>query len=497
MNNRIRRFLGIASFLFLGLVAAAQPSAVKKAGKSVVKVTTFGADGTVVSTGYGVFEDTDGTVLCAWNPLIGARSAVVLDAQGKKYEVDCILGASSYYNVARVKVLVEGKNTIVPATIESGQQPEGAEVWYAGYGGKAPVYRKYAVTKTETFMDDLPYYIVEQNENPVGDDMQGSPCFNTQGQLMGLLNTSSTRTDLYFASARYGVTLVPGALSANDNALRTTSIRIALPDDYSQAMLALMVGAQREDSLNYSRMIDEFIMKFPEHEDGYISKAEWLTDNRDFAGADAIMQTALEKAEQKAGVYYAYSRLIYNKETLMSDVPYEGWSLDKAISEIDKAYDASQQMIYRIHKGKIFYAQHKYDEALAEFQAANKENSTDAEVYYYCYQCLKNKNADRGEQLAQLDSAIVYAPRAVIYHAERTLLLIKMKKVEEAVASATQLVTIAPAYAEGHGFLGLALCLAGNKERGLVELKRAKAMGYEKADSFIAAYGQEGSVEKK
>lgn len=483
----------IITLLFISLsvmCAMAQPSTVKKAAKGVIKVTTFKADGTINATGFGVFTDADGTAIAAWKPFEGATSAIVIDGQGKKYDVDCLYGASQIYNVAKLRVKKQVKSSILPVPIEQGQQSEASEVWLLSYDVKSPGYAKFNPSKVETFMGDMPYYVFEQEEPKYNEENAGSPFFNAQGQLIGLLNTSKTRTDLYAASARYALTLAPSMLSMNDNTLRNTSIRIALPTDYNQAIVALMVAAQRNDSINYPATIDEFITMFPDKEDGYISKAEMLTSMGNFAEADKLMQTAIEKSETKDNAHYSFSKLIYSKETMMSQMPYDGWSLDKAVEEIDIAYGINPLVLYRIHKGKILYAQEKYAEALTEFQFVNTSEMQDADVYYYAYQCMKMLDSDKDAQLAQLDSCVSLSPNAVIYQAERTLLLMKMGKKKEALEMAKNMVTIAPYYAEGHGLLGLALCLNGNSVMGITELRRAKAMGYDQADAFLEKYAR-------
>lgn len=138
-------------------------------------------------------------------------------------------------------------------------------------------------------MTDLPYYIIEQENGSITDAMAGSPVFNAQGNLMGLIKTSNTRTDLYIASARYALTLQPSALAGNDNTLRYTNMRIALPQEYNQALLALMIAAQRNDSINYPATIEDFITTFPDKEDGYEYKAMMLTDRKDFTAAETAM----------------------------------------------------------------------------------------------------------------------------------------------------------------------------------------------------------------
>ncbi len=484
----MKRLFTLLYIITVAIAMSAQPSPIKKAAKNTLKLTTFKEDGTILATGYGVFINEDGTALTAWTPFKGASTATIIDGQGRRFEVDCLYGASDIYDIARVKIKKDDKVRITPVSIEQGQQAAGADAWFVGYDVKAPSFTKLPITKVETFMNDMPYYIIEQEKENITETMTGSPVFNAQGNLMGLMKTSTTRTDLYVSSARYALTLQPSALASNDNTLRYTNIRIALPQEYNQALLTLMMAAQRNDSIKYPATIEDFITMFPDKEDGYEYKATLLTDRKDLAGAETAMNKAIEVSTSKDNAHYYFAKLIYNKQMLMPDSTSATWSLNNAIQEINTAISLNPLPLYRVMKGQILFSQTKYNEAYNEFVESNKTEPRNDEVYYYAFQCLKNMKADRSQQLEMLDSASVVAPKNLLYLSERALLLMKMNRAEDAITVAQQAIAIAPQYAEGHGLLGLALCRTGNKPTGIAELKRAKALGYPQADAFLAAY---------
>lgn len=472
----------------MGVVA--QPSGVKKAAKSVIKVETFNADGSPLASAYGAFIDENGTAIAALTPFKTANSAKVTDAAGKQYDVDCIVGASDMYNVVKLRIKANGKMSISYAPLEQGKTAVAAESWVSGYAVKNPSLTKLNVHSVEDFNGDMPYYILEQENNTISDAMVGLPVFNAQGQLMGLVNTTNYRTDLHVACARFALSFTPSAFTANENALRNSRMRIALPSDYSQAVLAMMVAAQKNDSVAYPNSVEEFISLFPDKEDGYIYKATYLAGRKDFSGADAAMTKAIEVTDNKSNAHYSFSKLIYDKETLMADEPYEPWSLNKAMEEIDAAIAVSPSLIYSLHKGKIFFAQNKYEEALALFTEVNSGEMHDADVFFYSYQALKGMNAAQEKQMEMLDSACVNAPSNLLYHTEKALMYLKMGHAPESIALCQQIINTEPRYAAAHGVLGLALCLVNRKEIGLAELKRAKMLGYPQADEFIEKYSK-------
>ena len=76
--------------LLATLTTAAQPSPVKNVGKSVFTLTTFKADGSLLASSHGVFVDDAGTAVSDWSSFDGASKAVVIDAAGKRMDVDYI-----------------------------------------------------------------------------------------------------------------------------------------------------------------------------------------------------------------------------------------------------------------------------------------------------------------------------------------------------------------------------------------------------------------------
>ena len=73
------------------MVANAQPSAVKKAANSVFTLTTFDKDGSIKASSRGFFYGADGEAVAPWTPFVGAATAVVVDAKGKKYDVSTMM----------------------------------------------------------------------------------------------------------------------------------------------------------------------------------------------------------------------------------------------------------------------------------------------------------------------------------------------------------------------------------------------------------------------
>lgn len=338
------RLLSIISLLCLSLLTvSAQPFASKKIKKSIFKLTTFKSDGSLNATGYGAFVDNEGTALCAWTPFEGSASAVIIDAQGNKYNVKSIDGANNIYNIAKIKAEVPSSPDYLPAVIETVSQQDGADVWCAKYDIKNPAFEKKSITRVETFMTDMPYYVIEQQDKTLGDEMIGAPFFNSKGELMGLMNTSTTRTDLYVASARFAMTFETSGFSANDYTLRQTEIRTSLPKEYNNAILALLIAEKRYSKENYLALTNDFLKAFPDKEDGYVTMVQILTNDKKFKEAEDFFNDAIAKVGNTASLHYSFFKIIYTKEKTMADAPYAEWSLTKALAELDKAIELSPE----------------------------------------------------------------------------------------------------------------------------------------------------------
>ena len=90
----MKRLYSIIAILMLFFsFSQAQPS-IKKLGKSVFTLTTFGKDGIVASDTYGVFVGANGEAISLWTPFVGADSAIVTTGNGDVMEVEAIIGAN-------------------------------------------------------------------------------------------------------------------------------------------------------------------------------------------------------------------------------------------------------------------------------------------------------------------------------------------------------------------------------------------------------------------
>ena len=377
----------------------AQPSAVKNAAKSVFKLTTYNADGTVLSTSHGVFVGNNGEAISDLKPFIGASKAIVTDSKGREMNVERIMGVNDIYDVAKFKV--NGKT--IPLNVAQSASASGSQAWLVSYAEKSPTITAATVKNVETFMDKYSYYIFSL---AVPENTNDCPFVNSEGQVIGIMQPSTTSTDIHATDAKFITELQTTGLSVEDETMKKIGIPPSLPTDKSQALLTLMMAAQANDSIKHAAIVSDFINQYPTSVDGYTAQAQIYLDANDFESAEKEMETAIKKVENKDEAHYNYSKIIYNKVVYKSDIPYAAWNLDKAFEEINKAYAINPQPSYQHQQALITYAKGEYQKAYDMFMDLTKTSIRNPELFYNASQCKQMLKAPMKEVIALLDSAI-------------------------------------------------------------------------------------------
>ena len=412
--NKLYTLIGA---MLLSAVAIAQPSWTKRATKAVFTLKTFDANGTLLSSSTGFFTNTDGEAVSCFTPFKGAASAVIIDAQGKEWPIECMLGANDTYDVA--KFHVNAKKTI-PLSIATTPEAEGTKVWLLPYH-ETKNCPEGTVNKAETFADAYAYYTVALT---MGDNPIGTPLMNANGEVIGLMQQPASQTDTlsYAVSARFADSLRISGLSLSDPVLRSTSIKKDLPKSVDQAQLMLFLAASGQDSLTFAGLIEQFIDKFPTEPDGYVYRAQIKAGAQQFDEASADMEQAIKVSSKKDEAHFNYSRLIYQKEIYMTNVPYEGWSLEKALEEAREAERINPLDIYRRQQAVILFAQKNYRESYDIYASLFKGDLRSADLFYEASRC-QQQLGDSTAVLALLDSCVAMFQKPYLKEAAPYLLI--------------------------------------------------------------------------
>lgn len=380
-------------------IISAQPSWVKKASKSVFTLKTFADDGSLIASSNGFFTGANGEAVSNFTPFKGAVRAIVIDASGKEMAVTGMMGANDMYDVAKFRVA--GKTQ--PLLVSTSVAPTGSNVWLLPYRETKNIPNG-PVRKAETFQANYAYYTIAM---PSIEQTISCPLINDNGEVIGLLQPAASAADSlsYAISACFADSLKINGLSLSDPALRQTSIKIELPDNLQDANLMIYIAGSTSDSTTYVRLLNDFIEKFPSAPDGYTYRAQFATAHGDFAAAERDMQQAIKVSTNKDEEHFNFARLIYDKNVYQSTLPYESWTLDKALQEIQSAVSINPLPSYRQLEANILFSQKKYDDAYNLFIELTKTSQDAAELWFGAARC-KEMLKDTTAMLALLDSTV-------------------------------------------------------------------------------------------
>lgn len=510
------------TLLLMGTVLSSWAQAwSKKAAQAVFTLKTFKADGTLLGSANGVFVSENGEAVSSFAPFRGADRAVVIDAQGKEWPVETMMGANDMYDVAKFKVAAKK-----PTALTTGSAASGATVWLVPYSvKKEPVCVSGTVSKAEQFQGSYHYYTLTLQAQ---EQQQGCPILNEEGQVVGLLQAAADQhsTTSYAVSAPFAVSLHTNGLSMSDAALKTVRIPLAIPDKYDDALLSLFMRASGMDSQQYADYVNRFIAHYPDASDGYVYRARLEVAANEFARADEDMKKAVKVAEKKDDVHYQYAQLIYQKELLQSDHPYAEWSLQRALEESKLAYASNPQPVYRLQQAQILYSQKQYDESYAIYEELSKGDLRGPDIFLAAAQC-KLQTGDKRAAIAQLDSAmstfsrpyvktaapylrahaqlcmelrryqlaindmndlVALEPNSAELWAEKASYELRVNLFDEALKSAQEVLRLDPQSSDGYLMMGIVQCQKGNKQEGMQNLRKAQSLGNPQADTFLQKY---------
>lgn len=122
----------------------------------------------------------------------------------------------------------------------------------------------------------------------------------------------------------------------------------------------------------------------------------------------------------------------------MSQYPYDGWSLDKALTEAQEADRLQPMAIYRHQQAVILFAQKKFTESAEVYASLFNSELRSAELFYEASRCKAALNDTTG-QIALLDSCVAmfsqpYLKEAAPYILARAQTLLDARQYRKAVA---------------------------------------------------------------
>ncbi len=440
-------------FVLLSLVALAsfaQPKFASKVMKGIVSVNTYDKQGALLHQGIGFYIGANGEAVANYKVFKDAYKAVAIDASGKQFPVDCILGADETYSMARFKVDTKG-NTALPRVVK--HVPVTSQVYVLKGSAKNEAQSEQAtVADTSMIQGKYVYYGLDKK---VDDQLMGAPVFNEAGQLMGILH-STIGGKSYVLDIRYSEELKIAAIpsSSSSLALSGTFIPKGLPETAEEALVYVYLKSKSASNEEYIDITNRFVATFPQNAEGYLRRATPLIDLLRFDEAEADMQKYLTLVEDKASGNFNVASLIYDKLRLQPEPAYDKWSYDVAIEYLDKAISLNaskpatddqkaEGIKYQILKAQMLVAKKDYDAAIQLYETLNQgEQRTPA--YLFAISLAKEGRGDSLSAVIEpLDSAIAMMgeplpQEAANYVIRRGQLLANGGKYREAVQDYNQ-----------------------------------------------------------
>lgn len=369
-------------------------------------------------------------IVTEYEPLRSAAKAVFVSAKGERTPVSRVAGASDIYDV--IKLLP--KHTVTPFFKVAAKDPiAGERVYLLSVSGKQET-RITSVKSSEKFI----YLSLSLVYDP---KYVGLPLVNDRGELVGLLQRNGGKENKAFAvSALSCSRMEVNGMSWGAAAFSNLRIPAALPDDEKEAWnYVYMMSQTRQDDSKTITAIDDYIARYPASADGYFLKAKYFSSRKDYAQSDNWMQKAISSAtKDTAGLYYNYSRLIYDAALHDGEnASKAGWTLAKALDEVNTAYSLSASPLYLLWQGNCLYGLKRYSEAIDKYAAVNHSKIADSETFYLEARAREKTDTTDTCIITALDSAIgrftkPYSVKAAPFLMERGDWLCKFKRFREA-----------------------------------------------------------------
>ena len=395
----------------------AAPKWMDKSKKAVVLITTYGKDGTKLTSGTGIFVSETGDVLTAYDLFKGAEKATVTDVEGKTYPVTTIVGADELYDVIKVKAETPKKVQFFP--IAADPLAVGTVAYLLPYSTeKKADFEQGTITEVSKLKDPYSYYKLSV---PLEDGRVNSPILNAEGEVFGLAQAdASGKKDVSYAvSASYVNNLAVSSTDFLNSVYNNIGIKKAWPADVEQAQVALFLKGSTQDAKTYLETLNDFIATFPNSADGYLNRANHYAGRRaELAvtpGEQANylklalddIETASKYSDKKGDVYYNKAKLIYGVSAGDTTLTDPAWSVQVAQQTIQKAIEEDDAPVYHQLAGDIHFYLKEFDQAYGEYMVVNNSDLASPNSFYWAAKAKENTPGfNIGDVIALLDGAV-------------------------------------------------------------------------------------------
>ena len=429
-------FILTALLTLSSYVSAQNPKWFKKASKAQISIITMNEKGDLLRSGNGFFIGKDGTAVADYQLFKQASKAKVVSGDGKEYEVDVIIGASSLYDLVKFRVKTEKETPALTISERIGVKNE--HVYILPYPTKD---KKICLNDTlheiQKFNGEYGYYTLGHS---LDDKYLNSPVMSDEGEVLGMIQrrADAAASPSFAISVAYGNTLCTHAMSSTDSDLNTIGIRKALPTEEADIRTFLFMTAARTDSATYNQYLNDYARLYPDHSEPYAQRADFYMAHGNYEAAENDMNQAIANAEKKDEAYYTFSKLIYSLNLNPTYSVYKDWDMNKALALAEEAYRHNPLPLYTLQEGNTLYALKDYEKACGKYLSLRDTNMRSASIFLYAAQCKRMAGADTLSILALQDSAVACFTKPYVKDAapallERSTTLLSLGRFREAV----------------------------------------------------------------
>ena len=164
--------------------------------------------------------------------------------------------------------------------------------------------------------------------------------------------------------------------------------------------------------------------------------------------------------------------------------------LDSAMNTFSKPY-LKQAAPYLWARANAKFDARKYREAVNDMNDYEQLMSADVNAnFYYIRHQAEIEGRLFQQALNDITKASKMEPKNTFYLAEKASLEVRVGMYDQAAETASEIMVLEPDNSDGYLFLGLSQCMKGKKKEGLVNLQKAKELGYPQADELIEKYAK-------
>lgn len=164
--------------------------------------------------------------------------------------------------------------------------------------------------------------------------------------------------------------------------------------------------------------------------------------------------------------------------------------LDSAMAQFSKPY-LKQAAPYLWARANAKFSAKKYRDAVNDMNDYEQLMAADVNAnFYYIRHQAEIEGRLFQQALNDINQAVKIEPKNTFYLAEKASLELRVGQYDEVAETAKEIQALEPDNSDGYLFLGLSQCMKGKKKEGLVNLQKAKELGYPQADQLIEKYAK-------